>query len=683
MNFKIILLVFGLAAGTVTGVARAQDPPSRVARLNYLSGSVSMQPAGTQEWSQAVVNRPFTTGDYLWADVDSKAEFHLNDSTVRINSETSVGFLNLDDRTVQIRLAQGELAVHLTRLGGDEAYEIDTPNAAITLLRNGDYRITVDANALTSFVVVRHGQAEITGGGQALNLPAGQSAQLSGTDAMAYDVEVAPGPDGFENFCASRDAREQRIALQSRYAPTDMIGYEDLQDNGAWREVPTYGWVWYPRVTVGWAPYRVGHWAWIEPWGWTWVDDAPWGFAPFHYGRWAYAGGGWCWMPGPHGVVAVGRPVIVERPVYAPALVAFFGGPHFSVSLSVGGGGLAWVPLGPGEVYTPAYRVSPNYFRQVNVSNTTINKTVNITNVYNTTYVNKTVNVTNNNITNVNQRFVNVQAPGAVTAMPQNAFASGRPVASAGQTVPREQVARMQGAMPIVAPPVAPTRQALAPLSNGPAARPPAAVMMRQVVARQTPAPAPVPFAARQQYLQQNAGQPVNTAAVRPNFARPANTTNVRPAIPAGTTVQQVQTQPGSRSAAAGGRAVPPQNGGSGNYGGPPARVAVPRPPAAYNGMQQQQVQPQPPPAQRVEQRPMPQQPPQRVAQQPTRPETTVTRPPNQNPEMNRPANVARPPEQARPENREAAPRPPERPAPNTNNRPAREEHPRERPEQK
>ncbi|MFO1296524.1 MAG: DUF6600 domain-containing protein [Rubrivivax sp.] len=81
---------------------------------------------------------------------------------------------------------------------------------------------------------------------------------------------------------------------------------------------PDYGAIWYPStVTAGWAPYRYGRWAWVRPWGWTWVDEAPWGFAPFHYGRWVHWHGRWCWAPGGY----------VQRPVYAPALVAWVGGP--------------------------------------------------------------------------------------------------------------------------------------------------------------------------------------------------------------------------------------------------------------------------------------------------------------------------------------------------------------------
>jgi len=45
--------------------ADQDDPPGRVARLSYSHGEVSFQPAGTDEWVSAVVNRPLTTGDKL------------------------------------------------------------------------------------------------------------------------------------------------------------------------------------------------------------------------------------------------------------------------------------------------------------------------------------------------------------------------------------------------------------------------------------------------------------------------------------------------------------------------------------------------------------------------------------------------------------------------------------------
>ena len=96
----------------------------------------------------------------------------------------------------------------------------------------------------------------------------------------------------------------------------------------------------------------------------------------------------------------------------AEALVVFVG------SLGVVGGNVGWFPLGPREVYVPTYNVSREYVNRVNISNTTVNTTT-INNVYNTTIVNKSTTITN-------VTYVNKTVPGAVTAVPQQAFASVR-----------------------------------------------------------------------------------------------------------------------------------------------------------------------------------------------------------------------------------------------------------------
>ena len=622
----------------------AQDPPTRVADLNYLTGNVSIQPAGADDWTPAVVNRPFTTGDALWADADTRAELHLNNAVLRVGPQSSIGFINLDDHFAQIRFTQGELFLRVRHLGDDDSFEVDTPNAAVTILREGEYRFNSDPDGGTTWAVVRHGEAEVTGGGQAFSLRAGNSAQLSGTDQLSYDVGTVPPPDPFEGWAEDRDNREGR-SPSARYLPPDVIGYQELDNNGDWRDTPGYGPVWYPRVAAGWAPYHDGHWAWVEPWGWSWVDDAPWGFAPSHYGRWAYANGGWGWVPGPMAIVA-GRPPVTGV-VYAPALVAFFGGGGFGVSLSIGGPAVGWVPLGPGEVYAPSYHVSQNYFRTMNVSSTTIVKTVNITNVYNNVYVNKTVT----NVT-VNEHFANMAAPNAVTAMPQGAFASGRPVKQGGIFVPKAQIAQVQTAHFTVAPSVAPVKQALAPTAGArPAPRPPARAMAMQVVAKKTPPPPPIPFAAKQAALQQNAGKPLNVQAIRQSLP-PARVTAAAPAVrvapPSHPVTPQVHTAP----------PAPPAKAPATQANRPPAATPPPnRPPAVT------------PPA-----RPAPETTP-RPESRPPAVTPPANRPPAEKPAARSapettPRPESRPPAATPPANRPPAEKPPARPAPETTPRP-------------
>jgi hypothetical protein len=527
-----------------------------------------MEPAGINDWAPADVNRPFTIGDYLYTDQGATAELHLDVAAMRMGSNTSFGFLNLDNRTVQLKLTEGDMYFRLHDFGPDQVFEVDTPNAAVTLLRDGTYRFRVDPNGTMSFVVVREGQAAITGGGQSFTLNPGNSATLTGTEQLSFDIEAAPVPDEFDNWCQQRDAHEEHQA-SARYLPPTVIGSEDLDDYGTWQETGDYGPVWYPRtVAVGWAPYQNGHWAWIEPWGWTWVDDMPWGFAPFHYGRWAYIGNRWGWCPGPIARVGYAGPVV--RPYYAPAMVAWFGGAHWGVSVSVGGGpSLGWVPLGFGEIYTPPYTCSRPYFNNVNVYNTRVVKTVNITNVYNTVYVNHTV---------YKQQFVNVRAPNSVMAMQQSAFASGRPVRQGGVVVREATLTRIAPAA-VIAPPVAPTRQGVAPTLGRATPRPAVQVVQRQVIARNAPPAAPASFAARQRYLNTHADQPHNFQAMHQAVA------------PQVRQVAEVRVAPPARAVAA----VPGEHGGNAPANNRPAATA--REARQPNPARQPQPAPAPAPA--------------------------------------------------------------------------------------
>jgi hypothetical protein len=295
------------------------DPPSRAARLSYISGTVSFQPGGVDDWVPAEPNRPLTTGDRLWTDDNSRVEMNLGSAAFRLSSRTNFTFLNLDDRTAQIQLSLGTLSVRLRRLDQDETVEIDTPQVAFTLLRPGEYRVEVNEAGDATIITVRGGDGEASANGQAFAIHAREQVRIAGPEGAEpiLDRRAAPTADSFDLFCQDRDRRED-MSQSARYVSRDMPGYADLDANGSWRNDPQYGEVWVPTtVVVGWSPYHYGHWAWISPWGWTWVDDAPWGYAPFHYGRWAQVGGvsgaSWGWIPGP----------IAVRPVYAPAMVAF------------------------------------------------------------------------------------------------------------------------------------------------------------------------------------------------------------------------------------------------------------------------------------------------------------------------------------------------------------------------
>ena len=160
--------------------APAQDPPGRVAQLSYSSGSVSFQPNGQGDWVQAVTNRPLTAGDNLWADKDSRAELHIGSTAIRMDSETSITFLDLDDHTTQIKLSMGSLIVRVRHLDDGDTFEIDTPNLAYNIQRTGEYRLDVNSDGNLTDVTVWQGRGEATGGGESYLVLAGQEARFSG-----------------------------------------------------------------------------------------------------------------------------------------------------------------------------------------------------------------------------------------------------------------------------------------------------------------------------------------------------------------------------------------------------------------------------------------------------------------------------------------------------------------------
>ena len=452
----------------------SNDPPARVARIQYISGEVSMQPGGVNDWVAASLNRPLTSADRVWTDKNSRVELNVGGGYLRMNSESSLTLAHVGDNTIQAQLDQGVLEVTVRHLEPGEIYEIDTPNLAFTVMKPGVYRFDVNPNDDQTWVTVRKGYGEATGRGNAVKVSDGEQVRFTGQDSLQHSAYAAPAPDGFDDWAKIRDKRLDS-SESARYVAPGVIGYEDLDGYGTWRTVPTYGAIWVPSgVPVGWAPYRYGHWVWVAPWGWTWVDNAPWGFAPFHYGRWVSYGGYWGWAPGP--IIGVGW-----RPYYAPALVGWVGGAGWGFGVSFGfgfGAGYGWFPLGWGEPFYPWYRgyrggyVSQNYIRNVNVTNTHITNITNVTNNYYRNSVNNT-------------HYANRNVAGAVTAAPSSALASGQNIAKVGKVVPSSELGRGQVMRNVD---VTPAKEAVlggqTPRTNG---VPPRSAFDRPVVTRSSP----------------------------------------------------------------------------------------------------------------------------------------------------------------------------------------------------
>jgi hypothetical protein len=548
---------------TTTQSTSQENPPSRAGRLSYMDGNVSFQAAGQDQWAAATLNSTVTTGDRLYTDTGARADVETGSLAVRMSETTDLTVTNLNDQLIQLGLAQGVIRVTITNVASGDSVEIDTPNGALTAQQPGSFRINVDPNNGTT-VIVNTGSLDASGPSLSQTIGSGQAIQLTGTGPIQAASISMPAPDDFDTWSTSREqAASSSVSAQSQYVSPLMPGASDLNTAGTWQQSPDYGAVWYPSgVAVGWVPYRYGRWVWVEPWGWSWVENEPWGFAPFHYGRWAYVGTRWGWIPGP----------IAVRPVYCPALVAFVGGPGFSVGFGFGGIGVAaWFPLGPSEPFFPWYHYGGGYLHQVNVTN--VRNVTNITNVANV-----------NNIHYANRTL-------GTTAVPNNVFRSGQPVAAHAVKVTPEELSKATvvphpevnptasaetGGSPVKAPPVRPTTLTTAPAgraeapggtaanrserpappvsrpeANAPPHTPPPASQRptaavngtsapsRNLVTRTPPPPAHIPFATRQQAMAQHPGRPLE----------PQQRENLRAGRPAGPQRDQEMPPHPARSA--------------------------------------------------------------------------------------------------------------------------------------
>ena len=349
-------LVGAVLVLSLTGAAWSQDdPPGRVGRVAELQGGVLWFDHERGQWVEAERNRPVTTGDRLSTAPEGRVELRVGSTVLRLGGAAELEVLRLDDERLSFQLHSGNLALRVRSREVAGEIDIVTAEARLQPQRSGHYRFdriddTTQAGSWRGDLAVE-GTAGVV-------IATGQRAELwrQGPRGELRHAWTSLPNDDFSRWVSRDDGRDERTA-STRFVSPEMTGAEDLDRAGRWDRHPDHGAIWFPiEVRSGWAPYRYGRWAWVRPWGWTWVDEAPWGFAPFHYGRWLSWNGRWGWVPG----------VVVPRPVFAPALVAWVGGPQWGVSVNVRGPVVGWVPLAPREIFVPSYRHTPRHSDRIN-----------------------------------------------------------------------------------------------------------------------------------------------------------------------------------------------------------------------------------------------------------------------------------------------------------------------------
>ena len=355
--------------------AATTDAPARVGRLARIGGIVSFHPDGAERWEPAMLNYPVSDGAAFWTEPGAQADIDLAASRIVMDASTELDINSIDALAVNATLPQGYIYLRLRGLTVGENLTIQTPRGSVLIRVNGRYGVFAGDLDNPTRITVLEGTARISGPNVSLDLAAGQTGLIEGTDDFAArmvptqddpflvaqsqrDRPIAPPPPAPLPQAVAPQPGNRRQAGPPRVPPpveappavAAMPGGGELGAHGTWAETREYGRVWYPPVATGWRPYRDGRWVWLRRGGWTWVDSAPWGFAPTHYGRWIQYQGRWAWWPG-----------AAPRPVYTPALFAVGPGQHGGrgVSMSVGEARRLNIVLPPPRDLAPVRPAAP------------------------------------------------------------------------------------------------------------------------------------------------------------------------------------------------------------------------------------------------------------------------------------------------------------------------------------
>lgn len=368
-HLVIVAVVCAVVAGVAVALwikhertASAEAIPD-AARIQRVEGEVALDNsdagnAQDAQWIAASENQPFSVGDRIYTRDNSRASLAFTGRNfARLNPNTSLDVISLDDARTQLALRDGSAMFDVGYLNSDDLFEVATPYGAVDFQQPGLYNVGIsDGQVLVS---VLSGLAQVVGLGASGQIDKGEMLTLVGATAADVVLSQLNGSDaGYltdeyyaYQYPRNYDGRYRdynaylndpfyfdpyRRNASYQYANSYIPGLYDLDYYGDWRNLDGYGYAWSPRVDSGWMPYQSGYWYTDYPYGPTWVSSEPWGYAPYHYGRWAFVGDRWYWVP----------ESVNTNPVYSPALVAF---------MPFGQDQIGWVPLGPGDVYVPHY----------------------------------------------------------------------------------------------------------------------------------------------------------------------------------------------------------------------------------------------------------------------------------------------------------------------------------------
>lgn len=266
--------------------ADAQDFSDDVpAHISVVHGAATIEHDGKVENAEA--NMILLAGDRLRTTRGRLEVLYDDGSALHLDEHSSVDLL----ADSLVRLRAGRIRLLVARTSRPIEYRVDAAPASALIRAAGEYRIALldgrspDAEMR---VVVLRGSAELVNDAGRTIVRTGSEVYASAgrSPSSPYPVNLAVA-DPFERW--AQEQIDARLSVESTpYLPAELRYDAGVFDTyGSWGYEGGYGgYVWYPRVAVGWRPYYHGRWAYVGHYGWTWRGYDRWSWATHHYGRW-------------------------------------------------------------------------------------------------------------------------------------------------------------------------------------------------------------------------------------------------------------------------------------------------------------------------------------------------------------------------------------------------------------
>jgi hypothetical protein len=317
MSRQASLLLIALSLWAPGRVLAQDIQPDAPAHISFVDGAVVLERDGRTETAPA--SMPLLAGDRVRTQNGRAEILYADGGTLHLDAQTLVDFQS--DEVV--RLLAGRIRLSILGPNRRIDFRVDAPSAWVQVVSPGEYRVAILSSGREAEVelAVLRGAADLVNEDGRTSLTAGERAfARAGVAPSASYVFNSAAWDDFDRW--SEERRDARLGVSGQYLPDQVQSYAGtFNEYGSWDYMPTYGYVWYPRVKVGWRPYFYGKWTTLRPWGWTWIGSDPWAWPTHHFGRWGFNAGAWFWIPGK---------------TWGPAWVSWAYAPGF----------VSWCPLG-------------------------------------------------------------------------------------------------------------------------------------------------------------------------------------------------------------------------------------------------------------------------------------------------------------------------------------------------